>query len=91
MKKREKNDAELRVSLYEAIEDENSTPEQIRQLIDAGALKKLRKEEEHYFRRSPLYIAAQAGRADLVKLLLDVGVDRSIDNVFINFDVPCGS
>ena len=65
----------LRVRLYEAIENENSTPEQIRQLIDAGALRKLTNKEEKSFFRSPLYIAAQAGRADVVKLLLDAGAD----------------
>ena len=65
----------LRVRLYRAIEDKNSTPEQIRKLIAEGALKTLTDEEEEHFRRSPLYIAAQTGRVDLVQLLLDAGVD----------------
>ena len=65
----------LRVRLYRAIENKNSTPEQIRKLIAEGALKTLTDEEEEHFRRSPLYIAAQTGRVDLVQLLLDAGVD----------------
>ena len=75
MKKKKENTKKLRIRLYKAIENENSTSEQIRQLIDAGALRKLTDKEEKSFCRSPLYTAAQAGRADIVQLLLDVGAD----------------
>ncbi len=75
MKKKKENTKKLRIRLYKAIENENSTPEQIRQMIDAGALRKLTDKEEKSFCRSPLYTAAQAGRADIVQLLLDVGAD----------------
>ncbi len=75
MRKKKENTKKLRIRLYKAIENETSTPEQIRQLIDAGALRKLTDKEEKSFCRSPLYTAAQAGRADIVQLLLDVGAD----------------
>ncbi len=72
---KKKNTEELRRRLYKAIWDKNSTPEQIRQLIDVDVLRKLTDKEEKSFCRSPLYTAAQAGRADIVQLLLDVGAD----------------
>ncbi len=88
MKKKKENTKKLRIRLYKAIENETSTSAQIRQLIDAGALRKLTDKEEKSFCRSPLYIAAQAGRADIVQLLLDVGADV-VDFVDELGDSPC--
>ena len=52
---------------HEAIGVKNNMPEQIRKLIAAGILKKCDS--------TPLFIAAQAGRADTVQLLLEAGAD----------------
>ncbi len=62
----------FRLRLYKAIEDQNSTLKQIIRLIAAGALIKLDDEQDFC---SPLFVAAQAGRADIVRLLLDAGAD----------------
>ncbi len=62
----------LRLRLYKAIENKKSTLRQIIRLIAEGALIKLENEQDFC---SPLFVAAQAGRADIVRLLLDAGAD----------------
>ena len=58
------------MKLYDAIWDKNSTPEQIKQLIDAGALLDDRNDQV-----PPLYFAAEGGRADIIEILLGAGAD----------------
>ena len=63
----------LRTRLYAAIENEKCTLGRIRRLIADGALEASK--EDDWRERSPLYLAAQAGRMDVVQLLLEAGED----------------
>ncbi len=63
---KKKTAEELRMRLYEAIRDKSSTTEQIRQLIAAGASLNNRNNQ-----LPPLFVAAKAGRTDIIQILLD--------------------